>query len=254
MSFRSLLQRGFRLFGYNLVKVPFETMPLPYDMDPKFEEIYKLTRPYTMASLARMYGLYEAINYVVKNNIPGDFVECGVWKGGCSMIAGLTLRNAGDSGRRLWLYDTYSGMTQPTVKDVQAGGASAALPVWRKSKQENGANDWNYASIDEVKENMMSTGYPEENTILVQGKVEETIPDRAPGEIAVLRLDTDWYESTYHELKYLFPKLSPHGVLILDDYGWWKGSREATDQYIAENNIQMLLNRIDSSCRMGIKS
>ena len=100
---------------------------------------------------------------------------------------------------------------------------------------------------------MYSTGYPTENILFIKGKVEDTIPDRIPGVIALLRLDTDWYESTYHELRHLFPQVSKHGVLVIDDYGWWKGSREATDRYITENNLQLFLHRIDDSGRLALK-
>ena len=80
----------------------------------------------------------------------------------------------------------------------------------------------------------------------VRGKVEDTIPKNMPEKIALLRLDTDWYESTYHELKYLFPLLSKNGVLIIDDYGHWKGAKKAVDQYFGENNIQIFLKKIPS--------
>jgi O-methyltransferase len=100
---------------------------------------------------------------------------------------------------------------------------------------------------------MLSTGYPEENLIFVKGKVENTIPGVTPDRICLLRLDTDWYESTYHELNYLFPRLSVNGVIIIDDYGHWQGAREAVDKYFQAKNVKILLNRIDYSGRVGIK-
>ena len=109
-------------------------------------------------------------------------------------------------------------------------------------------------TLDNVKNSMGSTGYPQDKMIFVEGAVEDTIPGDIPDEIALLRLDTDFYKSTYHELSHLFPKLSPNGVLIIDDYGYWKGSREATDQYFTENNIEILLHRIDPSCRVAVKN
>ena len=87
---------------------------------------------------------------------------------------------------------------------------------------------------------------------LIEGKVEETIPGQAPGAISLLRLDTDWYESTAHELKYMYPALSAGGVLIIDDYGHWRGSREATDEYFSSHS-RVLLNRLDYSGRIAIK-
>ena len=86
----------------------------------------------------------------------------------------------------------------------------------------------------------------------VQGMVEETIPAGAPEKIALLRLDTDWYESTHHEMVHLFPRISDGGVLIIDDYGHWAGARRAVDEYFHEHNIAILLNRLDYTGRIGI--
>jgi hypothetical protein len=96
-------------------------------------------------------------------------------------------------------------------------------------------------------------GYPKEKLHYVQGKVEDTIPGAAPGQIALLRLDTDWYESTHHELIHLYPRLSAGGVLIVDDYGHWQGSRRAVDEWIAQTGARILLNRIDYTGRVAVK-
>lgn len=205
-----------------------------------------------MTTMANMYALHKAIKYINEAKIPGDIVECGVWKGGSTMIAALTLLSLGDTDRRLWLYDTYAGMTQPAEIDV---GPTEFPAQQRWENAEAGdVNTWNNAALDEVKRNLFSTGYPQERMSFMEGKVEETIPGSVPSEIALLRLDTDFYESTYHELEHLFPKLSPNGVLIIDDYGWWKGSREATDKYFAEHQVQILLHRIDPSSRVAVKT
>ena len=110
------------------------------------------------------------------------------------------------------------------------------------------------ASIEEVRANLLSTGYPESRLRFVKGKVEETIPANGLDRIALLRLDTDWYESTYHEFVHLYPKLETGGVLILDDYGSWQGAREATDRYFTEAGSKPFLSRIDEAARVGIKS
>jgi hypothetical protein len=112
---------------------------------------------------------------------------------------------------------------------------------------------WCYASKDEVAANLQSTGYPDENVILIEGKVEETIPQTLPDSISLLRLDTDWYESTKHELTYLYPRLSRSGVLIIDDYGYWQGAKEATDEYFSQLKMKPLLQRIDYTGRLAIK-
>src|SRR5437773_5710167 len=101
---------------------------------------------------------------------------------------------------------------------------------------------------------MAATGYPTAKLHFVQGMVEETIPATVPARIAILRLDTDWYQSTRHELEHLYPLVSHIGVLIVDDYGYWKGARKAVDEYFARAQTPMLLHRIDSAGRIGVKT
>jgi O-methyltransferase len=218
------------------------------DMEAGFAELYDRCRPFTMTPVERMYALYEATKYLVARAVPGDVVECGVWKGGSAMLAALTLDRLEDRERTLHLFDTFAGMTEPTDADGQA-----ALREWRE-KERGDHNEWCYSSLEEVEANMRSTGYPAERMTLVEGKVEETLPDRAPESIALLRLDTDWYESTYHELVHLYPRLEPGGVLIIDDYGYWSGARRAVDRYLDEIESPVLLNRIDHGGRIAIKA
>jgi len=108
--------------------------------------------------------------------------------------------------------------------------------------------------LDEVKKNVYGTGYPQDKIHFVKGKVEDTIPGTMPNQIALLRLDTDWYQSTMHELTHLFPLLQAKGVLIIDDYGHWQGAGKAVDEYFADKQISILLNRIDYSGRIAIKT
>ena len=167
------------------------------------------------------------------------------------MIAALTLLKNGDTSRRLWLYDTYAGMPEPGDQDVKAFDGLKASEVWNET-QRGDINLWHYSPLEEVEANLYSTGYPKEMISFVKGMVEDTIPDSAPDQIALLRLDTDFYQSTYHELNHLFPRLSKHGLLIIDDYGSWTGSREATDRYLEENNIPVFLHRIDEGARIAL--
>jgi hypothetical protein len=118
--------------------------------------------------------------------------------------------------------------------------------------QRDGHNEWCYSPLDEVKRNLARTGYPAERVVYVQGKVEDTIPGTLPERTALLRLDTDWYSSTRHELEHLYPGLVAGGVLVLDDYGTWQGARQATDEYFAARG-PLLLNRIDSTGRIAVK-
>lgn len=244
---KRLTRALFRRLGYELVKHD----ALYPDFEPEFLEIQDRCRFATMTSPERMYALYRAVDYIVSAGIPGDFVECGVWRGGSSMVSALTLQARGDTSRRLYLYDTYTGMSEPTEKDKKWSGQEAD-EAW-KEMQKGDYNEWCYAPEEEVRRNMLATGYPEGQLLFVKGKVEETIPATIPGQIALLRLDTDWYESTMHELNYLYPLLAPGGVLLLDDYGSWQGAREATDEYFKTEKINILLQRIDYTGRLAVK-
>jgi hypothetical protein len=198
-----------------------------------------------------MYGLYQATRHVVANRVPGDIVECGVWRGGSAMLAALTLLQLGDSERILHLYDTFSGMSEPGDHDVDVYGLQMSS-VWESVRNDRDNRAISYASLEEVRGNLAATGFSNDRVVMVEGKVEETLPERAPDQIAVLRLDTDWYESTRHELECLYPRLASGGVLIVDDYGYFKGARKAADEYFADREAP-LLNRMDSTGRIGVK-
>jgi O-methyltransferase len=221
------------------------------DIEPEFLELYLICKPKTMTSVERMYALCKAVEYIARQDIVGDIVECGVWRGGSAMLAALTLQRRGDRRRHLYLYDTYKGMSEPADIDVNVLGSSAR-ERWVVAQRDD-YNAWAYAPLEEVEKNIRSTGFPMDRVHLIAGKVEDTIPTTMPKQIALLRLDTDFYESTAHELRHLFPLLSPGGVLIVDDYGHWAGSRRAVDEYFAQHAPPMLLNRIDSNGRVGVR-
>ena len=221
-------------------------------MEDSFREIANKCHSYTMTNIPRMYALYKAVEYIVRRKIPGDLVETGVWRGGSAMNMALSLQFFGDTTRKIYLYDTYEGMVEPGDQDVHSWFNSAAKLQWSK-KQRRKKKAWCYAGLDEVQTNLEMTGYPQDQLVFVKGKVEQTIPATQPQQIALLRLDTDWYNSTLHELQHLFPCMTSGGVLIMDDYGHWQGQKQATDEYFSTNKINMLLNRIDCGARIGIK-
>jgi hypothetical protein len=214
------------------------------DFDPAMLAVLRRVLPYTMTSPARVAATCAAVRHVEANNIPGAFVECGVWRGGSSMAAALTFKTP----RPFYLFDTFEGLTAPTEHDRLAGSGEPAAGILRKAGK--GARIWCEAPLEEVKRNLASTGYPSDRVTYIKGKVEDTIPDCAPGQIAVLRLDTDWYESTRHELEHLYPRLAPGGVLIIDDYGYWTGAKKAVDEYF---NGSLFLSRTDDTGRIAIK-
>ena len=219
--------------------------------DEIFMSFYERCNAHTMTSLERLYGLHRAVEYLQRHGIEGDVVECGVWRGGSTMMAALSLMHFCGVERDLYLFDTFQGMPEPTEEDYKFGEGSAHAK-WRELRQDKGSK-WNYAPIEEVREAMLSTGYPAERIHLVPGMVEETLPGQAPARIALLRLDTDFYASTMHEYVHLYPRLVRHGVLIIDDFGTWAGSAQATQEYFAQNGVTMLLNRLDPGGRIGVK-
>jgi O-methyltransferase len=150
--------------------------------------------------------------------VSGDVVECGVWRGGSSMVAALALQQEGDAERRLWLYDTFEGMCEPTPRDRSFGGL-AVTEHWEEIRSRPGDLIRARADLQDVQANMASSGVAAERVEYVRGPVEETIPGRVPDRIASLRLDTEWYESTKHELEHVWERLEPGGVLIIHDYG-----------------------------------
>lgn len=253
MGLKKIVKRFLERKGYTIVLSQQTRADADICKEREFMDIYEKCKPYTMVSVEKSFALYKAVEYIVRNNIPGDIVECGVWKGGQAMLVAYTLLKEGDTKRRIYLYDTFKGMAEPTEMDIRVGTRENALTTWKKENRTD-HNDWCYASLEEVREHVISTGYPKEQFFFIEGKVEETIPKTLPQQIALLRLDTDWYASTYHELVHAYPVLEKGGVLIIDDYGAWEGSREATDQYIQESNSSILLNKIGGSGRIAVKA
>jgi O-methyltransferase len=222
---------------------------MPADFDAAAVKTIRRVRPYTMTHRDKIFGLILATRYVVRHKIPGDIVECGVWRGGSMQAVAYTLHEAGDTSRDLYLFDTFEGMTEPTEHDVRKDGVRAGDLM---QTMDRSSNLWAVASLDDVKSGFEGNPYPEEKRHYIVGPVEETIPDALPETISILRLDTDWYESTRHELAHAYSRLSPGGVLILDDYLHWEGSRKAIDEFIADLDEPLLLHRLADG-RIGVK-
>jgi O-methyltransferase len=218
------------------------------DFDDFERRVIRRVEPYTMTSPERIVAVIDATRYIVRADIAGVFIECGVWRGGSTMAAALTLLEL-KAKRELYLFDTFEGMSEPTEHDRKAGGPPA-MELFSQLRTKTGSS-WNYASIDDVRNALAGTGYPLDLVHLVKGKVEDTVPGHAPQRIALLRLDTDWYESTKHELAYLYPRLVGGGVLIVDDYGSWEGARKAVDEYFVDKPI--LFSRSDGQGRIAVK-
>jgi O-methyltransferase len=240
---RRFVKKLVRLAGFDLVRYypgrPSRSDEWLADLTPEEMKIVESIKWKTLTSPSRVAALIGAIHYITGHGVSGDLVECGVWRGGSMMAAAQALALDGDTHRHLYLYDTYEKMPPGTEADRNFYGTA-------------GTGGGVTASLQEVRANVLATGYPKEQIHFVKGMVEETIPKVMPLQICLLRLDTDFYESTKHELRHLFPLLQPGGVLIIDDYGHWKGSGEATDEYFRENGLDLYLHRVDYSCRLAV--
>jgi hypothetical protein len=211
---------------------------MPGYYEDEVKTIVRTVRSRTMTAHEKLNALVVATRYLVDHEIPGAMVECGVWRGGSMQAVALALLDRGVTDRDLHLYDTFEGMTEPTEADKALDGTPAAELLARQSRD---ARIWAVASLEDVQEGMAETGYPAERIHYHVGKVEDTIPAQAPERIALLRLDTDWYESTRHELEHLYARVPPGGVVIFDDYSTWQGARQAVDEFIARLGEPLLL-------------
>lgn len=229
--------------------------PPQSEIDADASETLKRVSPLSMTGEARLLALIDAVRYCVHRDIPGAFAECGVWRGGSVLAMLLTLKQLGVDDREVHLFDTFEGMTEPTDEDTSPFHPPAR-EIWER---EAGSPfqilfDGRTNSEGAVREVMLTSGYPIERIHFEVGPVEQTLPAAAPDELALLRLDTDWYGSTRHELQHLYPRLVQGGVLIVDDYGHWNGCKRAVDEYFSTEADPLLFNRIDYSARMAVRS
>jgi hypothetical protein len=247
---KQILKKTLAGLGWELVHSATRDAQALADLPAAERAIIERVAPFTMTSLDRRASLLQAVNQVLDRDIAGDIVECGVWRGGSMMAVALALLARGDTTRHLYLFDTFEGMSEPTAADRSHDGVAAQVQLERTTR---GQGVWCEAGLEDVQANLWSTGYPRDRIHFVQGRVEDTIPATMPERIALLRLDTDWYESTRHELQHLYPRLQSQGVLIIDDYGHWQGARQAVDEYFAGNAPAPYLHRVDYTARLMVK-
>lgn len=247
---KSLIKKTLQRSGWELRHTASQEAALVADLSDADRAIVQRVAPYTLTGVERRASLLQAVDHVVRHRLQGDIVECGVWRGGSMMAVALALMARGEASRHLYLYDTFEGMSEPTAADKSHTGESAEAQLARTAR---GEGVWCEAGLDDVQANLWSTGYPKDKIHFVQGKVEDTIPGTLPERIALLRLDTDWYESTRHELQHLYPRLVQHGPLIIDDYGHWQGARRAVDEYFEGAGPGHYLHRVDYTARLLVK-
>lgn len=252
---KGLIQSALMMFGFQIVRTNGKSSELPVEFSPEDRELieYVVDNNLSMVTVAGLCATLKAAKYVAENQIDGDFVECGVWKGGNALIAAEIFRRYG-LDKKVYLFDTFMGMTEPSGDDRAIADNKPAINKY-KTEQRQTHNNWCYSPIEEVRANFAKRDMLSKSTVFVQGPVEETllVTSNVPAKISILRLDTDWYESTKIELETLYPKISLGGCLIIDDYGFWSGSRKATDEYLQQLHPRPLLNVTDASRRIAIK-
>jgi len=187
----------------------------------------------------------DAINYILQNNIEGSIIECGVDSGHFEHIwINELMKN--NSLRDIYLFDTFAGLVEPTEHDSTCIDATLyqmnkdeVYNMWKNQVINEKVNGWCYTPLDTVKNRLNSTGYPQQHLHYVVGDVMETLKDKTtiPTKIAILRLDTDWYESSKYELEQMYDNVVTGGVIIFDDYYHWDGQRKATDEFFLSRNI-----------------
>lgn len=202
-------------------------------------------KPYTMVSYSRLLNVCELSKKVEKDKLDGCFVECGVWRGGCAAVM-ASIAHRARSNRRIWLFDSFEGLPEPSEKDGNLAKAYADGKNFGRLRSIGKA----VASLSSVEELLFSKlGLSKENVSIVKGWFQETLPyyKEEIGPIAILRIDADWYESTKLCLEYLYDNVVRGGYVILDDYGCWEGCRRATDEFLEERNSRVELQKIDST-------
>ena len=203
---------------------------------------------YSLTPLVRRWNLIKSLHYINQNKLEGDIVECGIWRGGnlflAKKIQDLYYKNI---KRTFYGYDTFEGMPEPSVYDGQK-----IIQIYKNFLKKG--ERWTEASLDDVENSIKKLFLSLDDFNLVKGKVEDTLINKKnlPSKISLLRLDTDFYESTKVELEILYPLLVQKGVLIIDDYGDFIGCRKAVDDYFFDKNVLMI--SIDKSCRIIIKN
>ncbi len=204
----------------------------------EFSKLYRKVRPYTMLGVTRLRGLYNAVRYVVDRKIAGDLVECGAARGGSAALMGLTLQRLGDS-RKLWVFDTFEGLPAPTNAD----------PDLEIAEKYTGSC---LGDLSEVSKFFLQLGILSQSQ-LIKGLFQDSLPISEIEKIAVLHIDCDWYDSTMMCLNHLYDRVSPGGVIQIDDYGHWAGARKAVDEFLRERSIDARLRRLDYTGRQLIK-
>lgn len=199
------------------------------------EYLFDKVRPYTMSSRLKLRSLKSLAELLNQNQVPGDFVECGTFKGGSAAVISTALT----SERKIWLFDSFEGL--PDVKEEVDGADS---------------KDWVgkcRAAEEDVLEALKTVGVSPEQYLIRKGWFQDTFKQTLPEQVALLHCDADWYDSVLLTLETFYDRIPPGGVVVLDDFGWWEGCREAFYDFCGKRNEKPLLERVDCDQAYWIK-
>jgi O-methyltransferase len=208
--------------------------PVAFDEERRREGLDWPADAETMVGVRRLDNLQYCIKDVVQREVPGDLIEAGVWRGGATIFMRAALEAYGDGDRVVWAADSFEGLPQPdeTLYPVDRGS-----DFWRSQRLA--------VSVGEVKQNFQRYGLLDDRIRFLVGWFRETLPTAPIGRLSILRLDGDMYESTFVALRSLYPKLSPGGYVIVDDYNAIQECRAAVDDFRARSGIGEPLREID---------
>ncbi len=192
------------------------------------------TMAHTMVGVDRLDNVRRLMQLTLEEKIPGDFIEAGVWRGGCCILMRGILAVNEIRDRKVYVADSFAGVPAPRP-DLYPADRDLRLDL----------NTELAVPLEAVKENFRRYGLLDDQVVFVEGLFSETLRALDAGPFALARLDGDLYESTYIALQCLYPKLSPGGFLIIDDYGVVRACRQAVDDYRTEHNIDAPINWID---------
>jgi hypothetical protein len=202
----------------------------------------------------------NSVKYILENKIEGSFVECGVDSGNFQVLWIEELKKQNQI-RNIYLYDTFTGLTEPSEFDYTRPDAvyynmdsNSVKKTWESQIIDSKTNRWCYTPLDKVKLRLKLLDYPSENLHYIVGDVMETLKMYVPEKIAILRLDTDWYESSKFELEMMYDSVVSRGLVIFDDYYHWDGQRRAVDDFFEKRNEKVNIIKLDGKTGVMIKN
>jgi hypothetical protein len=198
----------------------------------------------SMMPLARFDNIQQCIEEILRNRVPGDLMEAGVWRGGATIFMRGALKAYDVADRVVWAADSFQGLPAPDPEKFPLEAKAQSGPVLQKAYHNL------VVSLDEVKRNFAAYGLMDDQVKFIEGWFRDTLTNAPINRLALMRLDGDFYESTRDGLNSLYDRLSLGGFVIIDDYGEdsWTYCRKAVDEFRAERHITDPLIPVDSKC------